>query len=192
MRQTAFDPEAYTRALLFAARAHAGQTVPGSSLPYLTHVVTVAAEVIAALTVESFARPDLAVACALLHDTVEDTKVTRADVAAAFGEAVAAGVMALTKDEALPKADRMPDSLARIKAQPPEVWAVKLADRITNLAAPPHDWPAEKRARYQAEAGCIRAALGPASAYLDARIARRIEAYTRYVDAARAEEARHG
>lgn len=182
MTETAFDPHEYTRALLFAARAHAGQTVPGSTLPYLTHVVTVAAEVIAALTVERFEHPNLAVLCALLHDTVEDTDVTREQVAAEFGEAVAAGVMALSKDSKLPKAERMPDSLTRIKAQPREVWAVKLADRITNLSEPPHYWRADKRARYRDEAGRIRAALGDASPYLAARIADRIDAYGRFIE----------
>jgi (p)ppGpp synthase/HD superfamily hydrolase len=74
----------------------------------------------------------------------------------------------------------MPDSLRRIRAQPPEIAVVKLADRITNLSAPPHYWKKEKCAAYRAEAIAIADALGPASAALDARLRARIEAYAAY------------
>lgn len=118
--------------------------------------------------------------CALLHDSIEDTPTTRAEVAAAFGEPVAAGVQALTKDAALAKPDAMVDSLRRIRAQPPEIWLVKLGDRITNLAPPPGSWTREKCARYQAAAIAIADALGTASATLDARLRARIAAYAAY------------
>ncbi len=172
-----FDVERYRRALAFAAQAHLGQRMPGSELPYLLHVTEVCAEVLAALTVEPRARPDLAVQCALLHDTVEDTGVTRDAVAQAFGVDVADGVAALSKDPALPKAEAMADSLRRIRAQPHEVWCVKLADRVVNLAAPPSYWSPEKVAAYRAEAVRIADALGEASAYLHARLRAKIEAY---------------
>ena len=63
------------------------QNVPGTEMPYVVHVASVAAEVIAALptTRATSAEPELAVLCALLHDTIEDTATTHADVAAAFG-----------------------------------------------------------------------------------------------------------
>ena len=44
------------------------------------------------------ANPDLAVQCALLHDTIEDTDVTYDDVKRQFGTDVADGVMALSQD----------------------------------------------------------------------------------------------
>jgi (p)ppGpp synthase/HD superfamily hydrolase len=74
----------------------------------------------------------------------------------------------------------MPDSLRRILAQPPEIAAVKLADRITNLSAPPHYWTREKCAAYRVEAIAIADALGHASAALDARLRARIVAYAAY------------
>jgi guanosine-3',5'-bis(diphosphate) 3'-pyrophosphohydrolase len=46
----------------------------------------------------------------------------------------------LTKKENLPKGEKMVDSLKRIKDLQKEVWAVKLADRITNLQEPPQSW----------------------------------------------------
>ena len=86
------------RAWSFAAARHGDQKVPGSELPYITHVGAVAMEVLATLAVEELADPDLAVACALLHDTVEDTSTTASEIASAFGAAVAEGVLALSKD----------------------------------------------------------------------------------------------
>lgn len=176
-----WSADLYAEALRFAAERHEGQRVPGSGLPYVTHVASVAAEVMAALARDPAAAPDLAVACALLHDTVEDTATTVAEVEARFGAATAEGVRALSKDPALPKEARMADSLARIRAQPREVWMVKLADRITNLAPPPPAWTAEKRRAYRAEAAEILAALGEASPYLAGRLAARIDAYAAWL-----------
>jgi (p)ppGpp synthase/HD superfamily hydrolase len=175
-----FSPDRYVEAMRFAAAAHNAQKEPGHDLPYLVHVVSVAAEVIAALATTPLANPELAVTCALLHDTVEDTPVTLDQVRAKYGDAVAAGVAALTKNTSLPKPEQMPDSLRRIREQPPEIAVVKLADRITNLSAPPHYWPKEKCAAYRQEAITIADALGHASATLDARLRARIEAYRQF------------
>jgi (p)ppGpp synthase/HD superfamily hydrolase len=175
-----WSPDLCRRAFEFAARAHQGQTVTGTDLPYLLHPALVALEVIAALEAEPGRDGDLAVPCALLHDVVEDTPVTADRIRAEFGEAVARGVMALTKDETREKADRIRDSLERIRREPHEVWMVKLADRIVNLAPPPSQWTKEKIARYRADAQSIHDALGDASAHLAARLREKIEAYKAY------------
>ncbi|HVK76420.1 MAG TPA: HD domain-containing protein [Kofleriaceae bacterium] len=172
-----WTPEAYLRALHFAADRHAGQVVPGSLRPYLVHLTSVAAEVMRAIALEPVESPDLAVTCALLHDVVEDTATTADEVAAAFGDEVARGVTALSKDPSLPKAAQLDDSLARIRACPREIWAVKLADRITNLQPPPSHWDAAKRRRYREEARRIHAALAEGHALLGARLAAMIESY---------------
>lgn len=177
-----WSPDLYLRAARFAARAHLGQTLPGSDLPYFVHVVQVAAEVMAELAAAAaagapYARPDLAVACALLHDVVEDTEVGAEAIAAEFGDAVASGVRALSKDPILPKDQAMTTSLRAITAEPPEVWLVKLADRIVNLEPPPHYWKPAKIEAYRAEAGRIADALGAASARLEARLRGRIIGY---------------
>jgi len=161
----------------FAARAHDKQRFPGTELPYLVHLGAVAMEILIAHQALPFARPALAVQCALLHDTLEDTETAVAAIEAAFGAEVTAGVRALTKNPALDKHDAMADSLRRIRDQPREVWAVKLADRITNLASPPAHWTPVKIATYRAEAETILAALGEAHAPLAERLARRIAAY---------------
>lgn len=174
-----WSPDLYLRAVTFAARAHLTQKLPGSELPYLAHVVSVAAEVMQAIAREPLADPDLAVACALLHDTIEDCGVSESTLAAEFGRPVADGVLALSKDPALPKEQAMADSLRRIQQQPREVWFVKLADRINNLKDPPHYWSSAKISAYGAEALVIADALGSASPWLLARLRAKIAAYPR-------------
>jgi (p)ppGpp synthase/HD superfamily hydrolase len=176
-----FSPDGYVDAMRFAAIAHNGQKSPGSELPYLVHVVSVAAEVIAALPAMPDIDADLAITCALLHDTVEDTAVTLDEIRARFGDSVAAGVSALTKDKLISdKPQAMVDSLRRIKDQPREIAIVKLADRITNMAEPPHFWSKDKRAAYRVEAGRIADALGYASPVLEARLRARIDRYAAF------------
>lgn len=170
-----WSQDSYLAALAFAAKAHQGQTIPGSDLPYVIHVVQVCMEVMA-VSVE-MAHPDLAIQCALLHDTLEDTPTTFAQLEEVFGSNVAGGVQALTKNANLTKDQAMLDSLQRIQTQPKEIWVVKLADRITNLQAPPDYWTKEKISAYRTEAEIILRELSPASPYLAQRLAKKIEAY---------------
>ena len=163
-QKRAWTQEGYLAAIRFAAEAHDVQTVPGTKLPYLLHVSSVAMEIIAALGVEPDCDQELAVQCAILHDVVEDTPVTVDQIRDAFGPEVAQGVSALSKSDELPKEERLLDSLRRIREQPAEVWMVKLADRITNLQPPPAHWTADKISRYREEAVAIHESLGDASA----------------------------
>ncbi|MBA3547176.1 MAG: bifunctional (p)ppGpp synthetase/guanosine-3',5'-bis(diphosphate) 3'-pyrophosphohydrolase [Nannocystis sp.] len=73
-----------SKALAFALVAHGGQTRKGSSVPYVSHLLQVSG-----LVLEHNGDPEQACA-ALLHDVVEDTPVTLAQVAEAFGPGVAA------------------------------------------------------------------------------------------------------
>jgi len=173
-----WSQEKYIKALRYAAETHHGQTVPGSDLPYVVHVTMVAMEVIAALGHEDGLDGDLAVQCALLHDVIEDTRKTHADLAAVFGERVAEGVQALSKDDGLNnKQEKMADSLARIKQQPREIWMVKLADRITNLQPPPGHWDFEKIERYREEGMLILSELAHSSPFLTDRLSKKIKEY---------------
>jgi (p)ppGpp synthase/HD superfamily hydrolase len=172
-----WNQDAYQTAVVFAARAHQGQKIPGGEIPYVVHVCQVAMEVMA-----SPRAGDLAMLCALLHDTLEDTETKLEDVARDFGKEVADGVLALTKNDALPKPEQMGDSLARIKLQPKEVWMVKLADRITNLQEPPHYWSHDKCVAYRAEAGVILRELGEADEMLARRLEEMIHRYRQYID----------
>lgn len=171
-----FSPDLYVQALSFAARAHGDQKTP-IGLPYVVHVTSVCMELIRALNAEAGRDGDLAVACALLHDVLEDTTTPRHELERAFGPKVAAGVDALSKRK--DAADPMGDSLARIRAQPPEIAMVKLADRITNLATPPPHWTPEKVTKYRAEGERILNELGAASAFLTKRFHERLAVYPR-------------
>jgi len=179
---TCWNQELYIRAWNFACAAHQGQLVPGTRLAYVNHVGLVAMEAMAAIAAgEAVANPDLLVACALLHDTLEDTTTTFADLEQSFGVEIASGVLALTKDKNLPgKEAQMDESLARIQEQPREVWMVKLADRITNLQPPPAYWDGAKIERYRAEAVHIVETLAGASPYLSERLLQKIDQYAMY------------
>ena len=171
-----WNQDLFKRTLDFAAKVHGSQAVPGSGFPYVVHLVKVTTELLR--VADGSFDIDFAMQCALLHDCVEDAGVQLVTLQQEFGDAVAQGVNALTKDEAVAKADRMADSLRRIRLQRREVWMVKLADRITNLEpAPPH-WSAEKRTAYRAEAQTIVGALGEAHAGLAARIVEKIGQYS--------------
>ncbi len=174
--------EKYVAAIRFAAEFHNAQEFPGTDWPYLVHLGMVSMEILVALEYEADLDGDLAVQCALLHDTLEDTDATFEMLCDGFGKAVADGVSALTKDPTLEKGARMQDSLDRIRLQPKEIWMVKLADRVTNLQPPPSSWSNEKGVRYLAQARDIHSALAPASEFLANRLADKIEDYEGHLD----------
>lgn len=124
---------------------------------------------------------DIAFQIALLHDTVEDTATTPDELTTQFGHDIAEGVVALTKNTALPKSEAMPDSLRRIKTLRKEVWAVKLGDRISNLQAPPPYWSPSKKFEYQKEAIFILKELQAGNAYLEPRLQHKIQEYSQYL-----------
>jgi (p)ppGpp synthase/HD superfamily hydrolase len=182
-----WSQDLYIEASRFAAQAHwdKQQLVPGTNIPYLMHFSFVAMEVIAVLDLESDLDGNVAVQCALLHDTLEDTEVSYNDIKSKFGIIVADGVAALTKNESigqdLPKPDKektqMTDCLERIKRQPREIWMVKMADRITNLQPSPYHWTKDKTKRYLEESIEIYDALKFGSKYLADRLKMKIDGY---------------
>jgi len=173
--------ENYIKACTFAAKAHNGQSVPGTDLPYLVHLSLVSMEVIAAIGADEGYDSDLAMQCAWLHDTIEDPGKTYEEISESFGNRVADGVQALTKNNSLPKTDRMADSLNRIKKQPREIWIVKMADRITNLQPPPIHWSNEKIIKYREEALLIHEELKAANEALATRLLSKAEEYKEYI-----------
>jgi (p)ppGpp synthase/HD superfamily hydrolase len=177
-----WNPDNFAKAWNFATLYHEGQTYGGAQkeqqIPYINHIGSVGVEVIWALSTAPELDGDLAIQCALLHDTIEDTKATYELLMENFGRAVADGVMALTKDSTLPsKPLQMADSLKRIGQQPPEIWMVKMADRITNLRHPPHYWKPEKIDSYRQEAISIYDALHSANLALATRLKEKIDLY---------------
>ncbi len=120
------------RAYEFAEQAHAGQKrLTGD--PYITHPLAVAN-----ILIEIQADP-VAVAAALLHDTVEDTKVSIEDIQEQFGERIAhlvAGVTKLTRLDFSSRQDQQAQNLRKMflaMADDIGVILIKLADRLHNM-----------------------------------------------------------
>jgi guanosine-3',5'-bis(diphosphate) 3'-pyrophosphohydrolase len=145
------DRDLLARAYRFSEQAHRGQT-RNSGEPFVTHCVEVA-KVLAELQLDS-----LTVACGLIHDVVEDTDVTVADVEREFGREVASIVDGLTKIAKLPSGsssqqERQVENYRKLLlsiAKDARVIIIKLADRLHNMRT--LDWlPADKRRRIAEE-----------------------------------------
>ena len=118
----------------YATRAHAaaGQRRKYTNEPYIVHPAAVVE------LVRSVSADDELLATAWLHDTVEDTETTLADIESHFGSRVAQLVEMLT-DSAQPQAkNRAARKLAHFRHTAdasPEAQTVKLADIIDNTRA---------------------------------------------------------
>jgi guanosine-3',5'-bis(diphosphate) 3'-pyrophosphohydrolase len=152
------DRELLARAYQFSEKAHRGQT-RNSGEPFVTHCVEVA-KILADLQLDS-----LTVACGLIHDVVEDTDVTVADVETEFGREVASIVDGLTKIAKLPSGssqqERQVENYRKLLlsiAKDVRVILIKLADRLHNMRT--LDWlPPEKRKRIAQETRDLYAPL---------------------------------
>lgn len=172
--------ESYQKAIRFAGERHEDQKMPASKASYLVHLSNVAMEVILAGKQTNDFNLEFAVQVALLHDVLEDTPASFEEVSESFSSEIAEAVLALTKNEDLPDDIQIPDSLMRIKPLRKEVWAVKLADRISNMQKPPHTWNLKKKKQYRQVAKLILQELKGGNAYLESRLEYKIKEYTRY------------
>ncbi|WP_428026808.1 HD domain-containing protein [Arcobacter sp.] len=178
-----FSQEKYLKALNYAARVHGEQKTP-QGLPYLTHLTSVAMEMIHACEEGNvkLEDADFAITVALLHDVLEDTDVTISELIEEFGEEVASGVEALSKDPNIEsKKQQMADSINRLLTQNYAVQSVKLADRISNLQKPPQDWDNEKIYNYFQESKFILSCLKNANPFLSKRLEDKINNYRIYI-----------
>ena len=137
------------RAWAVGASAHAGQT-RRSGEPYITHPVAVAA-------VLAEQRVDVeTLVAAILHDTLEDTPLTRAAIVDEFGETVAELVDGVTKLDKLRFADRQEAAAESFRkmmlamARDLRVIMIKLSDRLHNMRTLGAQTP-EARARIARE-----------------------------------------
>ena len=120
------------RAWTIGAAAHAGQT-RRSGEPYITHPVAVA-------TALAEQHVDLeTLVAAILHDTLEDTPLSRESITGEFGETVAELVDGVTKLDKLQFADRQEAAAESFRkmmlamARDLRVIMIKLADRLHNM-----------------------------------------------------------
>lgn len=140
------------RAIQFAKNAHEGQVRKNSAVqPYIVHPIGVMARLAEAGFQDS---PDLQ-AAAVLHDVLEDTPVTYAEVKQKFGNFVANVVRDVTNDPSLSQVAQKRKQVrkARSWVDNPAPRLIKLADKMDNcedlLKDPPRKWSQERIRGYR-------------------------------------------
>ena len=126
------DENALNRAYIFAMKMHSGQKRE-SGEPYFSHPVAVAS------ILTEYKLDAATIITALLHDTVEDTPASYADIRELFGDDVANLVQGLTKlskvqihSEASKQAENFQKLVLAISSDI-RVLLIKLADRLHNM-----------------------------------------------------------
>ena len=161
-RVKAYDPstdeDAVNRAYVFAMKAHGSQT-RASGDPYFSHPLEVAG------ILTDMRLDHSTIITALLHDTVEDTGATVADIESLFGKEVGRLVDGVTK---LNRIDLQSDSskqaenfrkLVIAMSEDIRVLLIKLADRLHNMRTLQYIVDEEKRKRIAVETMDIYAPL---------------------------------
>jgi guanosine-3',5'-bis(diphosphate) 3'-pyrophosphohydrolase len=138
------DEAMLNRAYVYAMKAHGEQT-RASGDPYFSHPLEVAA------IVTDLKLDDATIAAALLHDTIEDTETTRAEIDSLFGHDIGGLVDGLTKLKKLDlvtKEAKQAENLRKLLlaiADDVRVLLVKLADRLHNMRTLEHMAPEARR-----------------------------------------------
>ena len=132
------------RAYVYAMRAHGEQT-RASGDPYISHPLEVAA-ILTELKLD-----DATIAAALLHDTIEDTDATRAEIDRLFGHEIGLLVEGLTKLKRLELVSREAKQAENLRklllaiADDVRVLLIKLADRLHNMRTLAYQPPESRR-----------------------------------------------
>ena len=143
------DEDLLNRAYVYAMRAHGEQT-RASGDPYFSHPLEVAA------ILTNLKLDDATIVAALLHDTLEDTSTTRAEIDQKFGTEIGELVEGLTKLNKLDLVSKQAAQAENLRklllaiASDVRVLLVKLADRLHNMRTMDAVLPA-KRARVATE-----------------------------------------
>lgn len=149
-----------SNARTFAAEAHAGQEYNGE--PYTAHLAAVV-DLVRSVA-DPGSDPDFLDTVAWLHDVVEDTKATEANVADEFGLAAAEAVSALSDPEGKNRKERKARLHSRLRGLDERlpvsraVLLVKTADRLANMRAASEKNPKLLK-MYRKEHAAFRAAV---------------------------------
>ena len=149
------------RALDFAAGKHRDQRRKDHhATPYINHPIAVAR----VLVEEGGVSDTATLVAAILHDTIEDTQTTHAELVKEFGEAVADVVHEVTDDKTLEKTARKAMQVEKAHRLSRRAKLVKLADKTCNLrdiiSAPPKGWSEERKDEYFRWAEDVVTAMG--------------------------------
>ena len=132
MSQTQSDLSArFTQAFVYAQQLHGQQFRKGGSIPYLSHLMSVAA-----LVLEDNGTEEDAIA-ALLHDAVEDQggHKTLEEIRVQFGDTIAGYVDALSDARETPKPpwrQRKLQYFQQLREAPSPVLHIAIADKLHN------------------------------------------------------------
>ena len=132
------------RSYLYAKQAHEGQ-MRSSGEPYITHPVAVA-HILSDINLDH-----QTIMAALMHDVIEDTGVSREDLATRFGEDVAElveGVSKLTNIKFSTRAEAQAENFRKMMlamVRDIRVIMIKLADRLHNMRTLGHLRPDKRR-----------------------------------------------
>lgn len=138
------DEDLLNRAYVYAMMAH-GEQKRASGDPYFSHPLEVAA-ILTDLKLD-----DATIVAALLHDTIEDTEATRAEIDKTFGREIGALVDGLTKLKRLELVSREAKQAENLRklllaiADDVRVLLIKLADRLHNMRTLEFVPPASRR-----------------------------------------------
>ncbi|MFH1463296.1 MAG: HD domain-containing protein [Pseudomonadota bacterium] len=128
----------FDEALQLAAEAFRGSRRKGSDVPYIAHLLWVAA------TVADHGGDEELIIAALLHDYLEDIRgASAADLADRFGPRVADLVVHLSDSTAQPRPpwrERKERYLAQLPSAPAEVKLVSAADKLHNVSCCVRDY----------------------------------------------------
>ncbi len=121
-------------AMAFALTAHCGQTRKGSETPYIFHPVETAQ-----IVIQEKGHEDTVIA-ALLHDVLEDTDVTLAELKELFDKRVCQLVGDETENKSLSWSERKETAIRMIQdSQDEQLKLLVLADKLSNLRAVERD-----------------------------------------------------
>lgn len=116
------------RAIEFAAAAHAGQYRKGTAIPYIVHPLNAARVLLLAGCAEHVA------AAAVLHDVIEDTSTSYADLERLFGARVAELVRNTSEPDRLATwEDRKQHTITWLGQADEETLLVAIADKLDNI-----------------------------------------------------------
>ncbi|RMF68697.1 MAG: HD domain-containing protein [Cyanobacteria bacterium J069] len=137
--QTPSLSQRFAHALTYAFHLHQYQFRKGSTVPYVSHLMSVAA-----LVLEDGGDEDAAIA-ALLHDAVEDQggNATRNEIGQQFGDRVLQIVDTCTESDETPKPSwkqRKLQAIAQLQQAEPAIQRVIIADKLHNLRCIWADW----------------------------------------------------
>ncbi len=136
-------------AIKFSAEKHKDQRrKDAGASPYINHPIQVAEVLFRVGKVRDMS----ALIGAILHDTIEDTETSPAEIASLFGDDVLQIVLEVTDDKRLPKHERKRLQIVQASHKSEAARLIKLGDKICNVGdvmhAPPQDWTMARRRDY--------------------------------------------